>query len=157
MRVIRRSVWVAASSSRWPATARRYRAEEGKADAGRDLEQRAVLRARRADEPGEKGAELPLARQLVPLGGELGHGGPELGQLDRRDVDQRCALARASLEHAEELVHRADLGLGRQHAALLQLVDERREVDARAARQVARRGEKPKRREAEGGDGAELD
>ena len=44
-----------------------------------------------------------------------------------------------------------------EHAGTLQLRDERLEVDARAVRDVRRRGEQPERREAEGGDRAELD
>ena len=68
---------------------------------------------------------------------------------------RRCA-ARA-FERGEELVHRRELDVVREHAGALQLVDERIEVDARAVRDVRGRGEEPERREPEREDRAELD
>ena len=51
----------------------------------------------------------------------------------------------------------SSLRLAREHARVLQLDDERVEIDARAARDVGGRGEEPERREPEREDRAELD
>ena len=70
---------------------------------------------------------------------------------------RRAVVPLAPFECGEQVVDGRELGILREDAGRLQLEDECVEVDARSARDVRRRGEEPKRREAEREDRAELD
>ena len=56
---------------------------------------------------------------------ELGERRPQLGELERRQVDEPRARARRALERAQQVVDRPELGLLGQHARPLQLGHER--------------------------------
>src|SRR5215207_4582019 len=133
------------------------REEEGEADPARDLEQGAILARGLEAEALVDERELLLGRKLSGSGPELFERGPELLELERRQVDQPRGSARRAFEHAEELVDRADVGVRRNHARGLQLLDELAQIDAGAARNVRGRGKQPERRKAEGEDRPELD
>ena len=69
----------------------------------------------------------------------------------------RAVVPVPPFERCEELVDRSQVCLLGQHACDLQLLHEGVEVHAAAVSDVGSGGEEPERREAEGGDRAELD
>src|SRR5918995_4492199 len=100
------------------------REEEGEADPARDLEQGAILaRGLEAEAPVDE-RELLLGRKLSGSGPELFERGPELLELERRQVDQPRGSARPAFEHADELVDRADVCVLRDHARGFQPPDD---------------------------------
>ena len=70
---------------------------------------------------------------------------------------RRAVVPGAAFERRQELVDRSQVRLLGQHACDLQLPHEGVEVHAAAVGDVGAGGEEPERREAEGGDRAELD
>jgi hypothetical protein len=131
--------------------------EERDPDPERDLEQAAPLAVGLAHERLVDLRELPRARQARGVVPEVRERLPERLQLERGDVDQARRRAARPLERGEEVGDGAEPGALRENSRALELADEGIQVDARAVRDVGRGGEEPERREAEGGDGAELD
>jgi hypothetical protein len=131
--------------------------EEREAHADRDLEHAPLLAVGLTDERRVDRRQLLGVRQAFRVLAQVAQRAPEPLDLERRDVDQAGRGPARALERREQLVHRAELCLARDHSRLLQLVDECVQVHARAAGHVGRRGQDPERREPEREDGAELD
>jgi hypothetical protein len=104
------------------------RVEEREADACGHLEQRALLRLGGAAEPLVERRQLLLRRKPARLGAQLGERAPELGELERRYVDQAGRPAGTALEDSEQVVDGADLYVLSEQLGAFQLVDERIQV-----------------------------
>ncbi len=131
--------------------------EERKPHADRDLEKALLLAIGLSDEGGVHGGELAGARQSGCIVPQVGERPLEPFDLEWRDVDQPRGRSTRSLERCQELVDGCELGLAREDACHLELVNEHVEVDARPARNVRRACQQPERREAEREDRPELD
>ena len=134
------------------------RVEEREADSHGDLEERALLAVGLGEQPLVDRRELRRGRQPLRVVAQIGERALEPLDLERRDVDQTRGRAARSLERAEQVVDRRELGLPREDAGRLELRRRaRRGRRACPVRHVRGAGEQPERREAEREDRAELD
>ena len=133
------------------------RVEECEADPDGHLEERPLLAIRLRDEPGVERRELLRSGEPGRVVAKVGERLLERIDFQRGDVDQPRRRAARALESPEQLVHRRDARVVRQHSGRLELSDEGVEVDPGSARDVGRRCQEPERREAERKDRAELD
>ena len=117
--------------------------EEGETHPDRDLEEGALLAVGLGGKALVHGGELRRRRQALGIVPQVGERPLEPLHLQRRDVDETGRGAARALERTEEVVDRRELRLLREDARVLQLGDERVEVDARASGHVRRTGEQP--------------